>query len=69
MAEINPVFEHVGVVVPSPWVNFGEAKKVTGEKFVTPISNFYVTDVISRNSETMAKCTKEIFVNTTELTK
>ena len=69
MAEINPVFEHVGVVVPSPWVNFGEDKKVTSEKFVTPISNFYVTDVISRNSETMAKCTKEIFENTTELTK
>ena len=69
MAEINPVFEQVGVVVPSPWVDFGEDKKVTSEKFVTPIINFYVTDVISRNSETMAKCTKEIFENTTELTK
>ena len=27
--------------------------------FVSPIGNFYMTDPISRASETMAKCTRE----------
>ena len=69
MAEINPVFEHVGVVVPSAWVDFGQNEEITSAEFITPIFNFYATDVISRNSETMAKCTKEIFENTREFAK
>ncbi len=56
MAEINPVFSG-GELTPAPWGDFGEPGEVGPEPFVTPISNFYQTDVISRASETMATCT------------
>ncbi|GMG21288.1 unnamed protein product [Ambrosiozyma monospora] len=34
----------------------GASDKVTGANFKNPIENFYFTDVISRNSKTMAQC-------------
>ena len=41
--------------------SFGMTGDISPEPFVLPIDNFYMTDPISRASQTMAKCT-EIFV-------
>jgi NADH-quinone oxidoreductase subunit G len=40
------------------WAPVGTAGPVTSDAFVTPIENFYMTDPVSRASETMAKCTR-----------
>ena len=58
MALQNAVFEIVGDLRASNWDKFGEMGVPDGDAFVSPVSNFYMTDVISRASETMAACTK-----------
>ena len=40
------------------WAPVGTAGPVASDAFVTPIENFYMTDPVSRASETMAKCTR-----------
>ena len=54
----NAVFEIVGDLRSSDWDKFGELGVPGSDAFVSPVSNFYMTDVISRASETMAACTK-----------
>ncbi len=61
MAEINPGFAAADVVKPAKWGAFGKAGRVDAAAFDSPVANFYMTDPISRASETMAKCT-ETFV-------
>ncbi len=56
MVEVNPVFDHIGELVPAPWAAFGSDGKLDAVPFRTPIENFYMTDPISRASETMAAC-------------
>jgi len=58
MAEINPVFDTVGEVTAAPWVPFGADGKLDAAPFQSPVANFYMTDPISRCSETMARCTE-----------
>ena len=58
MVEINEVFDTVGAVVAAPWTSFGEDGPMDADPFVHPIDNFYMTDPISRSSETMALCTQ-----------
>jgi NADH-quinone oxidoreductase subunit G len=58
MAQINPAFRLIGGVTPAPWGAFGEDGPMDDAPFVTPIDNFYMTDPISRASETMALCTR-----------
>jgi NADH-quinone oxidoreductase subunit G len=58
MAAINPMFGKIGVVVPAPWSVFGEDGAMDNAPFAYPIVNFYMTDPISRASETMAKCSR-----------
>jgi len=58
MIAINPIFGKVGVVVAAPWSSFGEEGALGPAPFQYPIANFYMTDPISRASETMAKCTQ-----------
>lgn len=43
------------------WADFGEAGAMDSAPFQSPIENFYMTDPISRASETMAECT-QVFV-------
>jgi NADH-quinone oxidoreductase subunit G len=62
MAEIAPVLDSIDVVEPSDWTGFGTAGSLDSTPFETPITNFYMTDPISRASATMAACT-ETFVN------
>ncbi|WP_425404791.1 NADH-quinone oxidoreductase subunit NuoG [Hwanghaeella sp.] len=42
------------------WGDFGTPGDMSSSAFVSPIENFYVTDPISRASETMAECTRVI---------
>ena len=58
MVEINAVFAATGAVEPAAWVPFGETGAMEPAPFALPIDNFYMTDAISRASETMAKCTR-----------
>jgi len=61
LAETNPVFGAIDQVQTAEWTDFGGAGEPAKEPFVTPITNFYMTDPISRVSKTMAACT-EIYV-------
>ena len=56
MAEANPVFAEIDEVVPAKWEPFGEAGEMSHAEFTLPIDSFYMTDPISRASETMAQC-------------
>ena len=56
MAAINPVFARRDEVVPAAWGTFGKEGGLDAAPFVSPITNFYMTDPISRASKTMAEC-------------
>jgi len=56
--EINPVFAKVDLLTPAPWGGFGREGAIEPTHFASPITNFYMTDPISRASVTMAKCTE-----------
>ncbi|MFQ6019014.1 MAG: NADH-quinone oxidoreductase subunit NuoG, partial [Kiloniellaceae bacterium] len=60
LIEVNPVFAAVDQVAPAPWGPFGEAGPVDPAPFGAAVENFYMTDPISRASETMARCTEEL---------
>ncbi|MBT3401143.1 MAG: NADH-quinone oxidoreductase subunit G [Rhodospirillaceae bacterium] len=59
LAAANPVFEQVDQVAPASWDAFGTAGDMDAAAFESPIGNYYMTDAISRASETMAECTRE----------
>jgi len=67
MVEINPVFATVDEIVPAPWADFGVSGEFLGKPLASHIRNYYMTDPISRASETMAACTAE-FIGETERT-
>jgi NADH-quinone oxidoreductase subunit G len=57
LAAVNPVFARVGEnPAAAAWGAFGQNGTTTTAAFVSPIANFYMTDPITRCSETMAKC-------------
>jgi NADH-quinone oxidoreductase subunit G len=57
LVQVNPVFGQVNQnPAPAAWGSFGAAGQVAATAFVGPIKNFYMTDPISRASETMARC-------------
>ena len=58
MVEVAPVLESRDVVDSAPWAPFGSGGDVGSEPFVNPITNFYMTDPISRASKTMATCSE-----------
>ncbi|MEE8279323.1 MAG: NADH-quinone oxidoreductase subunit NuoG [Alphaproteobacteria bacterium] len=58
MAEVNPVFAAPGEIVPADWAAFGAPGEMDPAPFASPIKNFYMTDPVSRASETMARCTE-----------
>ena len=58
MREVNPVFGAVGAVERANWIAFGDDGALDAAPFELPIENFYMTDPISRASETMAACTQ-----------
>ncbi len=57
---LNPVFAAIDRVEPAPWKRFGPrraARRLDSAPFGSAVDNFYMTDPISRASETMAECT------------
>ena len=56
MAELNAVFERPDIIQAADWEEFGVEGALEQAPFEMPITNFYMTDPISRTSETMAKC-------------
>ena len=68
LVAVNPVFAGIGVVEPGQWGAFGEAGAIAAAPFVSPVTNFYMTDPISRASETMAACVRTLLGATAEKT-
>ena len=62
LVQTNPVFGAVDQIQPAAWGDFGAVGALDPAPFTSPIDNFYMTDPISRASETMAACT-EAFVS------
>jgi len=60
MFEAAPVLKNIGRLMKAEWKPFGKKGELGAQPFTTTIANFYMTDVISRHSPTMAKCTAEI---------
>lgn len=47
-------------IEPMKWASFGGAgHKISGAPLKSPIENFYITNVITKNSETMRRCTEQ----------
>ena len=67
LQDSNNAFLAIDTVEPAVWSEFGVSGAIDPAPFNSPISNFYMTDPISRASETMAKCVDEI-IGTTEAT-
>ena len=56
LVEANPLFLIVDEITPAPWGAFGGEGEITSSPFRSAVSNFYMTDPISRASATMAEC-------------
>lgn len=61
MVQQAPALGQIDIVSPSSWGDFGVLGEMAEVPFKSPVDNFYMTDPISRVSETMAACT-EVFV-------
>ncbi|MDF3024164.1 MAG: NADH-quinone oxidoreductase subunit [Alphaproteobacteria bacterium] len=68
MAKANPVFANIDTVQPAAWKPFGKDGKHDAAPFSLVISNFYMTDVISRASRVMEECTAAFLNGTKEKT-
>lgn len=62
LVAVNPAFGAIDAVTPAPWKKFGAEGACDKTPFTLPITNFYMTDAITRASKVMAECT-EAFVN------
>jgi len=67
MAKTAPALAEIDTLAPSSWRDYGTSGEMENAPFESPIRNFYMTDPISRASETMAACT-ETFVRNGEKT-
>jgi NADH-quinone oxidoreductase subunit G len=56
--QANPRFQRLGAVEPADWTAFGGLGEIGRDHFRSSISNYYMTDPISRASATMAQCTE-----------
>ena len=64
----NPRFQELDAVQPAAWAEFGQPGNIDAAPFAMPIANFYMTDPISRASETMAQCTEAFGAGQTQKT-
>ena len=56
LVAVNKSFAALEQQAAGAWGEFGEAGATTDAPFVSPIANYYMTDPISRASQTMAEC-------------
>ena len=60
ISNLFPVFKEINNLPSSSKLDFGSSTKIENRVLEYNIKNFYMTDVISRASITMANCTREI---------
>ncbi|MFT5439847.1 MAG: NADH-quinone oxidoreductase subunit G [Alphaproteobacteria bacterium] len=60
MTEANKSFECLDEAPSENWDKFGSDGSLGDAPFESPVDNFYMTDPISRASETMAECTRVV---------
>ena len=60
MIELNPIFERLDTVVPEAWRSWGFEGSLADGDIPSSVRNFYMSDTISRASEVMAECTRDI---------
>ena len=60
ISNLFPLFKEINNLPTRSKLNFGSSKTIGNRFLQYNINNFYMTDVISRSSITMANCTKEI---------
>ncbi len=60
ISNLFPVFKEINNLPSSSKLDFGSATKIENRVLEYNIKNFYMTDVISRASITMANCSREI---------
>ncbi len=58
LVAVNPVFDRIDELTAAPWGTFGSDDTPAARGFSYPITNFYMTDALSRSSVTMAECTQ-----------
>ena len=68
LSAVNAVFAETDRVQPAVWKAFGTAGSIEATKFDYPVENYYMTDPISRASQTMARCTEEFVSGETKKT-
>ncbi|WP_341790351.1 NADH-quinone oxidoreductase subunit NuoG [Rickettsia endosymbiont of Polydrusus tereticollis] len=56
LAAEYPIFANINKIIENKFVKFSSKDKLLKDDIVTPLINYYMTDVISRASVTMAKC-------------
>lgn len=62
-----PVFAKIDQIIPAEWKHFGKAGAVKAQSFVSPVKDFYMTNVICRSSLTMAKCSEVATARATQM--
>lgn len=60
MTEVNALFSGVDAIEAAEWKDFGKAGDLAAKPLASIVRNYYMTDPISRASQTMAACTDEI---------
>jgi len=60
MAELAPHLARTDDVTPAEWGRFGRRGKLDKAPFVSPVTDFYLTNPIARASRTMQRCSREI---------
>ena len=58
LGRTNPVFDTRDEIVAAAWGGAAPAGRIDDAPFASPVANYYMTDPISRASETMAVCTE-----------
>ena len=55
-----PLFKNLGELTKGEWKGAGKTGELSANEFTSAIKNFFMTDPITRNSPTMARCTADI---------
>ena len=58
--ENSRIFSSPKEHINNEFVKFGNKGEISNDKFVLPINDFYLTDVITKSSKVMNKCSKEL---------
>lgn len=62
MAKVSSTFANLDEIQSASWEDFGTSGDISATALTSPVSNYYMTDPVSRVSKTMAECT-EVLIN------